>query len=210
MVAGKIPTFNYNPYATIQNNAQIADGSYPIGKHKIVYVTVDGLNNESKDTAYFEVERQEAPEVICPSEVFNIPVHLPQSIVLDIKTLLSSVVDNCTVYSKLKIYLDGQKEKFRTLLAAKIFEVGNPDTLKRDYKIYIEDAAGNIKICTVNVNFIRLNACDTQNRIDHSGQVITQRSKPIAQARILVRSDLQNQILDKKIAIRILNFLHLV
>lgn len=199
MVAGKIPTFNYNPYATSQNNAQIADGSYPIGKHKIVYVTVDGLNNESKDTAYFEVERQEAPEVICPPEVFNIPVHLPQSIVLDIKTLLSSVVDNCTVYSKLKIYLDGQKEKFQDLISCEdFFKVGNPDTLKRDYKIYIEDAAGNIKICTVNVNFIRLNACDTQNRIVHSGQVITQRSKPIAQARILVRSDLQNQILDKK------------
>ena len=199
IAAAKIPLFHDNPFATNPNNSQIANGRYPIGKHKIVYVTVDGLNNESKDTAYFEVERQEAPEVICPSDVFNIPVHLPQSIVLDIKTLLSSVVDNCTVYSKLKIYLDGQREKIHDLITCDDFlDAGNPDTLIREYKIYVEDAIGNIKICTAQVNFIRLNACDPQNKIVHIGQLMTQNLKPIEQASIMVHSDLQNLILDQK------------
>ncbi len=200
IAAAKIPLFHDNPFATNPNNSQIANGRYPIGKHKIVYVTVDGLNNESKDTAYFEVERQEAPEVICPSDVFNIPVHLPQSIVLDIKTLLSSVVDNCTVYSKLKIYLDGQREKIHDLITCDDFlDAGNPDTLIREYKIYVEDAIGNIKICTAQVNFIRLNACDPQNKIVHIGQLMTQNLKPIEQASIMVHSDLQNLILDQKV-----------
>ncbi|MGB5025448.1 MAG: T9SS type A sorting domain-containing protein [Saprospiraceae bacterium] len=199
IVAGKIPINQDNPFATYSTNPINASGNYPIGKHKIVYVTVDGLNNESKDTAYFEVERQEAPEVICPSDVFNIPVHLPQSIVLDIKTLLSSVVDNCTVYSKLKIYLDGQREKIHDLITCDDFlDAGNPDTLIREYKIYVEDAIGNIKICTAQVNFIRLNACDPQNKIVHIGQLMTQNLKPIEQASIMVHSDLQNLILDQK------------
>lgn len=199
IAAGKIPINQDNPFATYSTNPINASGNYPIGKHKIVYRTVDGLNNESRDSAFFEIGKQEPPEVICPSDELYIPVNLPQSVVLDVKTLLSNVVDNCTIYSKLKIYLDGQSNKTQDIISCDDFiEAGNPDTLSRNYKIYVEDASGNIKVCSILVNYIPLNVCDIQNKRLHSGRIISQRGKPIENARILVRSELQQLILDQR------------
>ena len=196
---GKIPLFHDNSFAINPNNPQNASGVYPVGTHKIVFTAVDALNNESRDSAYFVVEKQEPPVVICPQEIMNIPVHLPESVLLDIKTLLSDVVDNCTVYSKLKIYLDGNKDKIQDLISCEDFlDAGNPDTLLKNYKLYVEDASGNLIICPIQVNFIRLNACNLQNKQDYSGRLITQRSKKIEYANLKASNTLHNSILDQK------------
>lgn len=191
-----IPAFKDNPYATNDKDPRDASGRYPAGKHKIVFTTEDGCRNKARDSFYFEILPQVPPEFECPDHPFVFRIQSPQTRVFRMKDILIKYEDNCTPYGDLKIFINGDRSlQIDIINCFDFYEAGYPDTLKRMYELWIQNLAGELKICPIEVDYINTGNCDSINKTVFSGQFITHDSKAIEELNLEIVTQLGGTLL---------------
>lgn len=187
--AGKKPLIYDNPYASNKINPTNATGNYPIGKHKILFETEDGCGNISKDSVYFSIIPSAPPTFECPGQDYNFQVDLPNTFVFNIKNIINLYEDNCTPYPGLKVFLDGDSTKTKDLINCLDYvDNGSRDTLKRNYKAWVQDASGNATICPIHVNYIFNGNCDSLKTKNYNGKFYTLKNKEIEELNLNINT----------------------
>lgn len=105
---GIIPLHKHNPFAVDSNQTEFADGTYPIGLHKICWYATDSCGNVGALCQLFEI-------VDCQSPIFNVTykIHhfkIPNSRCLEINAnqLKFDAFDNCTPKNNLRFSFSDQ------------------------------------------------------------------------------------------------------
>jgi len=186
---GLRPLISDNAYSTNTDNPADASGKYPEGRHKVLFETKDGLGNTAKDSIYFTIFRSNKPKFECPNTDFVIPIVLSKTYVISIPDLLFFQQDNCSPYSDLKVSIDGDPNKIKDIINCfDYLENGNLDTLKRIYKVWIQDTLGNLTICSVGIHYNFQGNCDSSKTNYFSGHFYNLNNKEIENLDLEIKS----------------------
>ncbi|MBK9377282.1 MAG: hypothetical protein IPM86_02970 [Saprospiraceae bacterium] len=104
---GGIVKYKDNPYADNPANPLCADGTYPIGVHRIKWVIEDGCGNVTVKEDLFEIKDCKAPTPYCLSGIVTTVMPSTGCITIWAKDFDHGSYDNCTPPANLKIYFEG-------------------------------------------------------------------------------------------------------
>ncbi len=192
---GLKPTFSDNPYSTFMDNPQNASGNYPVGRHKVLFETKDGLGNLAKDSIYFTIFQKNNPKFECPIKDFDLKIELPKTYVISIPELLFTSQDHCSPYSDFKVTLDENMNKPIDIINCQdYFDNGQSDILRRTYKVRIQDALGNPITCSVNIQYNFEGNCDSLNTNYFRGYFYNLNGKEIEDLDLQINSTFLGQL----------------
>ncbi|MBX7164231.1 MAG: HYR domain-containing protein, partial [Saprospiraceae bacterium] len=143
---GGIVKYKDNPYADNPANPLCADGTYPIGVHRIKWVIEDGCGNVTVKEDLFEIKDCKAPTPYCLSGIVTTVMPSTGCITIWAKDFDHGSYDNCTPPANLKIYFEGGSDSL--LICCSDFEEERVnDELILPVKICVEDEEGNKDCC---------------------------------------------------------------
>ncbi len=146
--AGKTPIFNHNPYADNANNPFEANGTYPVGTHKICWFVEDGCGNIGTTCRLFEIKDCKAPTPYCLTGIITVPMPTSGCVTIWAKDLDKGSFDNCTDANDLLFYFNGDKTATSMTICCDDFvAAGVNDELVIDVQMWVEDKEGNTDYC---------------------------------------------------------------
>ncbi|MEP7196590.1 MAG: T9SS type A sorting domain-containing protein [Saprospiraceae bacterium] len=146
--AGTKPSIRNNPDADNVNNPFNASGTYPIGRHRIIWYVTDGCGNTGICSNIFDVKDCKAPTPYCLNGIITVP--MPSTGCIDIwaKDLDYGSYDNCTSKSKLKFYFEGDTSmKSMRICCEDFIKKKINDELYIPVQMWVEDEEGNKDYC---------------------------------------------------------------
>ncbi|MEP7196843.1 MAG: HYR domain-containing protein [Saprospiraceae bacterium] len=162
---GDTVEYSHNPFADDRHNPFNADGTYPIGIHRICWFVEDGCGNVGTCCTLFEIKDCKAPTPYCLTGIITVP--MPSSGCIDIwaKDLDHGSFDNCTSKDNLKFYFDGDPNKPSIRVCCDDFVANKVnDELIVDVEMWVEDEEGNKDYCrTTIIVQDNLNICPDNN-----------------------------------------------
>ena len=146
------PNPNNLPVSSFVATAANADGTYPVGTHRILWGAEDGCGNINVCSYFFTVEDCKPPTAYCEIGVSTIPMPQASGGFVDIwaEDFNLGSTDNCTLEDDLSYSFSTDiNDNVRRLTCA---DAGS----QIDFTVYVWDEAGNYSSCLVSVV---LNGC---------------------------------------------------
>lgn len=148
---GDTATFSNNPFADNNKVPFNANGTYPIGTHKVLWILIDEQGNKTEKELIFEVKDCQAPIARCLTGVITVPMPSSGCIVIWAKALDVGSSDNCTSPENLKFFFNGDINRSSIKICCEDFVKAKAnDNLNVNVEIWVEDEEGNRDFCKTN------------------------------------------------------------
>ncbi|MEM1320680.1 MAG: HYR domain-containing protein [Bacteroidota bacterium] len=160
---------NFLPVRSFDAEAAQADGTYPIGTHRILWVAEDGCGNSNGCEQLFTIEDCKPPTAYCEVGISTVPMPPTAGGFVDLwaSDFDLGSLDNCTAPAQLRFaFSDDPNDRSRRLTCA---DAGQNLT----FSVFVFDEAGNYASCQVGVI---LSDCDgtISTTASISGDILTE------------------------------------
>ncbi len=105
---GIIPLHRHNPFAVDSNQTELADGTYPIGLHKICWFGTDSCGNVGAICQLFEIVDCQSPIFNAPYKIHHFKIPISRCIEINANQLKFDASDNCTPKNNLRYSFSDQ------------------------------------------------------------------------------------------------------
>ena len=171
------PNPNFLPVRRFAAEEANADGTYPVGTHRILWGAEDGCGNATVCEYLFTIEDCKPPTAYCEIGVSTIPMPPQAGGYVDLwaSDFDLGSYDNCTAQEDLIFsFSDDINDRSRRLTCA---DAGS----QLNYEVYVWDEAGNYAICLVGVV---LNGCDGNSTYNISGTISDEEGRMVEQVMV--------------------------
>ena len=171
------PNPNFLPVRRFLADEANADGTYPVGTHRILWGVEDGCGNATVCEYLFTIEDCKPPIAYCEIGVSTIPMPQEAGAYLDIwaNDFNLGSTDNCTDAADLIFsFSDDINDRSRRLTCR---DAGS----QLNYTIYVWDEAGNYSSCLVGVV---LNNCRGNSTYNITGEISDEEGRMIEEVEV--------------------------
>jgi len=105
---GSIPLHRHNPFAVDSNQTELADGTYPIGLHKICWFGTDSCGNVGALCQLFEIVDCQSPKIQALSKIHFFKMPTARCLEINAMQFEIEASDNCTPINKLHFAFSDQ------------------------------------------------------------------------------------------------------
>ena len=182
------PNPNNLPVSVFQDTLPQADGTYPVGTHRILWGAEDGCGNFSVCQYLFTVEDCKPPTAYCEIGISTIPMPQQAGGFVDIwaSDFDLGSTDNCTDAADLVFsFSDDINDRSRRYTCA---DAG----MQINLTVYVWDEAGNYSTCLVG---IVLNNCDSQGTNNITGSIQNEEGQNTNDVRVMLSGFMTDEVM---------------
>ncbi|MEO6189409.1 MAG: T9SS type A sorting domain-containing protein [Saprospiraceae bacterium] len=176
--SGQIPVFSTNPYSINNRNPLDPNGNYPLGTHKIVFITEDGCGNTMRLTKTFTIVSGEPPSIKCIGPPVATVMESRGFVTVWAQDLVANLTDNCDL-NLIPSFSQDFYDSIRTYTCRDFESLGFPSSIHRQLKVWVKDKSGHSNSCDVLLEISNSNNICNSDSILVKGSFFTIANKPI-------------------------------